>query len=116
MSDIVTYIVTYVSELLRQRSYLKNSGCYYENLVPINDDAVLLDIVFPGGITVNTACVYGPSHKDDEDFWDLVKSNLDLRNSDGRKIILGDYNVTLNFSRDKNKYLTDPLKKKQELK
>ena len=37
----------------------KNSGCYYENLVPINDDAILLDNVFPGGITVNTACVYG---------------------------------------------------------
>ena len=50
----------------------KNSGCYWENLVPINDDAVLLDIVFPGGITVNTACIYGPSHKDDSDFWDLV--------------------------------------------
>ena len=80
-------------------------------MVPINDDTVLLDLVFPGGITVNTACVYGPSHKDDETFWDLVKSNLDLRNSKGGKMILGDYNVSLNFSRDTNNYLTDPHKK-----
>ena len=76
----------------------KTSGCYYENLVPINEDAVLLDIVFPGGITVNTACVYGPSHKDDEAFWDLVKRNLDLRNNNGGQIILGDYNLTLSFA------------------
>ena len=86
----------------------KNSGCYYENAVPINEDAALVDLVFPGGITVNTACVYGPSHKDDETFWDLVKNNLDLRNSEGEKMILGDYNV---FSRETNNYLTDPHKK-----
>ena len=91
----------------------KNSGCYYENAVPINDDAVLVDLVFPGGITVNTACVNGPSHRDDETFWDLVKNNLDLRNSKGGKMILGDYNVSLNFSRDTNNYLTDPHKKSQ---
>ena len=88
-----------------------NSGCYYENVVSINDDAVLVDLVFPGGITVNAACVYGPSHKDVETFWDLVKNNLDTRNSIGGKMILGDYNVSLNFSRDTNNYLTDPHKK-----
>merc|ERR1712055_1001773 len=71
---------------------------------------LIMMFVFPGGITVNTACVYGPSHKDDEDFWDLVKSNLDLRNSNGGKMILGDYNVTLNFSRDTYNYLTNPHK------
>ena len=64
-----------------------------------------------GGKIVNAACVYDPSHKDDKDFWDLVKRNLDLRKSNGPKMILGDYNVTLNFSRDTNNYLTDPHKK-----
>ena len=63
----------------------KNSGCYFENAVPVNNDAVLVDFVFPGGITVNSACVYGPSHRDDETFWELVKSRLDLRNSPGGK-------------------------------
>ena len=87
-------------------NFKKNSGCYYENLAPIHDDAVLLDLVFPGGIPVNTACVYG--HKDDETFWDLVKSNLDLRNSEGGKMILGDFNVSLNFTKDTYNYLTDP--------
>ena len=43
----------------------KKSGCYFENELQINNDAVLVDFVFPGGITVNSACVYGPSHKDD---------------------------------------------------
>ena len=47
----------------------KNSGCYFENECRINKDAVLVDFVFPGGTTVNTACVYGPSHKDDKAFW-----------------------------------------------
>ena len=61
----------------------KNSGCYFENADHINEDAVLIDFVFPGGITVNSACVYGP--KDDVTFWDLVKSRLDLRNSPGGK-------------------------------
>ena len=46
----------------------KNSGCYWENLVKLNDDAVLLDIVFPDGITVNTAAVYGPSNPYDSIF------------------------------------------------
>ena len=75
----------------------KNSGCYFENEYRINNDAVLVDFAFPGGIIVNAACVYGPSHKDDKDFWELVKSHLDLRNSQGGKMILGDYNVSLNF-------------------
>ena len=88
----------------------KNSGCYFENELQINNDAVLVDFVFPGGITVNSACVYGPSHKDDKAFWDLVKSQLDLRNSIGGKMILGDYNVSINFATDTNNYLTDPHK------
>ena len=35
----------------------KTSGCYWENVVKLNEDAVLLDIVFLDGITVNTAAV-----------------------------------------------------------
>ena len=66
--------------------------------------------MFPSGTIVNTACVYGPSHKDDKAFWELVKSQLDLRNSLGGEMILGDYNVSLNFSRDTSNYLTDPHK------
>ena len=78
----------------------KSSGCYWENIVKLNDDAVLLDFVMPDGLTINTAAVYGPSHADDTDFWNNVKSNLDLRSSNGGKMILGDYNVTLNFAHD----------------
>merc|ERR1712208_146457 len=88
----------------------KNSGCYFENEYRINNDAVLVDFAFPGGTIVNAACVYGPSHKDDKDFWELVKTQLDLRNSPGGEMILGDYNVSLNFSRDTCNYLTDPHK------
>merc|ERR1712055_868301 len=88
----------------------KSSGCYFKNEHRINDDAVLVDFAFPGGKIVNAACVYGPSHKDDKDFWELVKCQLDLRNSPGGKMILGDYNVSLNFSKDTCNYLTDPHK------
>ena len=89
----------------------KNSGCYFQNEHRINDDAVLVDFAFPGGKIVNAACVYGPSHKDDKDFWKLVKSQLDLRNSPDGKMFLGDFNVSLNFARDTLNYLTDPHKK-----
>ena len=89
----------------------KNSGCTFENEYRINNDAVLVDFTFPGGKIVNAACVYGPSHKDDEDFWNLVKYHLDLRDSPDGKMLLGDYNVTLNFARDTLNYLTDPHKK-----
>ena len=94
----------------------KNSGCYWENLVPINEDAVILDIVFPGGITVNTVAVYGPSNTDDSIFWIVVKRYFDLGTSNGGKIILGDYNVTLNVSRDTCNYLTDPHHKARKKK
>jgi len=89
----------------------KNSGCYFENEHRINDDTVLVDFAFPGGKIVNVACVYGPSHKDDKDFWELVKSQLDLRNSPDGKMFLGDFNVSLNFARDTLNYLTEPHKK-----
>ena len=68
----------------------KSCGCSWINLVKLNDDAVLVDFIMPGGIIINTAAVYGQSHKDDKDFWNNVKYNLDLRtNGDGR-LILGD--------------------------
>ena len=89
----------------------KNSGCAFQNDFSINEDALLVDFTFPGGKIVNAACVYGPSHKDDEDFWKLVKYHLDLRNSPEGRMILGDFNVTLNFARDTLNYLTDPHKK-----
>ena len=88
----------------------KNIECYFKNEHRINNDAVLVDFAFPGGKIVNAACVYGPSHKDDKDFWNLVKSQLDLRNSPDGKMLLGDYNVSLNFARDTLNYLTDPHK------
>jgi len=69
----------------RPAMLVKNSGCFFENEYKINNDAVLVDFAFPGGTIVNTACVYGPSHKDDKDFWELVKSQLYLRNSPGGK-------------------------------
>merc|ERR1711947_25611 len=89
----------------------KNSGCTFSNEFSINEDALLVDFSFPGGKIVNAACVYGPSHKDDEDFWKLVKYHLDLRNSSEGKMLLDDYNMTLNFARDTLNYLTDPHKK-----
>ena len=42
--------------------------------------------------------------------WKDVKSVLDTRTGNG-KMILGDFNVTLDFARDTSNYLTDPHKK-----
>ena len=58
---------------------------------------------------INTAAVYGPNG-DIEQYWKDVKSVFDTRTGNG-KMILGDFNVTLDFARDTSNYLIDPHKK-----
>ena len=87
----------------------KASGATASNILCHDSDTMIFDLALPGGILINTAALYGPNGDDDQ-YWSTVKSILDTRTGDG-KMILGDFNVTLNFARDTFNYLTDPHKK-----
>ena len=87
----------------------KASGASASNIFCHDSDTIIFDLSLPGGILINTAAVYGPNGDDDQ-YWINVKTILDTRTGNG-KMILGDFNVTLDFARDTSNYLTDPHKK-----
>ena len=85
----------------------KSSGCTIENAELVDKDStVIFDLKPPDGDPINCAAVYGPS-KDDPSYWEMVDKELSKRHSK-YKFIAGDFNTTLNFSRDTTGYLTDP--------
>ena len=84
-------------------------GASASNIHYHDSDTIIFELSLPGGIPINTAAVYGPNGDIDQ-YWKDVKSVLDTRTGDG-KMILGDFNVTLDFARDTSNYLTDPHKK-----
>ena len=61
----------------------------------------------PDGIVINTLAVYGPSDTDDVKYWVRVWKSLGEREGDAR-LILGDFNSTLDLERDSINYLSDP--------
>ena len=70
----------------------------------MDPSTAVFDIIMPDGLVINTAAVYGPSDSDDPKYWVRVWSLLDERNDDAR-LILGDFNSTLDFARDTANYL-----------
>ena len=85
----------------------KLSGCTIENAELVETDStVIFDLKPPDGGPINCAAVYSLS-KDDPQYWEMVDRELGKRDSQ-YKCIAGDFNTTLNFSRDTTGYLTDP--------
>merc|ERR1712215_121105 len=84
-------------------------GASASNIFCHDSDTIIFDLSLPGGIIINTAAVYGPNGDDDQ-YWKNGKTILDTRTGNG-KIILGDFNVTLDFARDTSNYLNDPHQK-----
>ena len=70
-----------------------------------------MDLIMPDGIIINTLAVYGPSHEDDSKYWVKVCKSLE---GDAR-LILGDFNSTLDLDRDTMNYVTDPHSKVRPL-
>ena len=105
--------MNFIQVILNIEAYIilikKASGATASNILCHDSDTMIFDLALPGGILINTAALYGPNGDDDQ-YWKDVKSILDTRTGDG-KMILGDFNVTLNFARDTSNYLTDPHKK-----
>ena len=68
----------------------------------------------PDGLIINTLAVYDLSHEDDMKYWVKVRKSLDEREGDAR-LILGDFNSTLDLDRDSMNYVGDPHSKVRPL-
>ena len=88
----------------------KSRRVNFTNMTELDHSTAIFDLIMPDGLVINTAAVYGPSDSDDPKYWVRVWSLLDERNDDAR-LILGDFNSTLDFARDRANYLNDPYTK-----
>ena len=68
------------------------------------------DIILPDMSVISTLAVYAPSHKDMPSFWDHVYDEISQNNNENR-LILGDFNCTLDHKIDSSGYKTDPHSK-----
>ena len=94
--------------------FKKCCGVTYDNKVELDNSTAIMDLIMPDGIIINTLAVYGPSHKDDVKYWVKVRKSLDEREGDAR-LILGDFNSTLDLDRDSMNYVGDPHSKVRPL-
>ena len=73
----------------------------------LDNSTAIMDLIMPDGLIINTLAVYYPSHEDDSKYWVKVRKALDEREWDAR-LILGDFNSTLDLDRDTMNYVSDP--------
>ena len=72
------------------------------------------DITFPDMSVISALAVYAPSHKDMPSFWEHAYNEISQNNNDHR-LILGDFNCTLNHTLDSSGYKTDPHSKSRAI-
>ena len=65
------------------------------------------DITFPDMSVISTLAVYAPSHKDMPSFWEHAYNEISQNNNEHR-LILGDFNCTIDHTIDSSGYKTDP--------
>ena len=92
----------------------KNNGCKITN---INShgciNTLFFTITFPDQSTLDTLAVYAPS-KDTPEFWEKAHTIINTGNST-HKLIIRDFNCTLNHSIDQQGYKTDPHPKSRKI-
>ena len=92
----------------------KNSGCKITNSDNHgNNDTLFFTIILPDMSTIDTLAVYAPS-KDNPEFWEKAHTIIETGKSTHR-IILGDFNCTLNHTMDQKGYRTDPHPKSRKI-
>ena len=79
-----------------------------------NKDILIFSIMTSSNETIDIAAIYGPSHEDDPAFFQEVHDTLERRGNKNR-IIIGDWNATLNRATDERGYKTNCHKKVREL-
>ena len=92
----------------------KSSGCTLTNVQSHhNNDILSFNIVLPDLTVINVTAVYAPTD-DLPGFWDKVQEISNTGNHD-HKLIVGDYNVTLDHEMDSYGYKTDPHPKSRKV-
>ena len=79
-----------------------------------NKNILIISVMTSANETIDIAAIYGPSHDDDPSFFQEVYDTLESRGNKN-KIIIGDWNATLNRKTDERGYLTNRHKKVREL-
>ena len=88
-----------------------SSGCTVEKLTELDcTDTLAFNLICPDKTVIYIIACYAPSDKDNPDYWDAVYEYY-MNSNEDYKLILGDYNCTLNHRLDSRGYDTDPHKK-----
>ena len=92
----------------------KNNGCKITNITNHgSNDTLFFTLTFPDLTALDTLVVYAPS-KDCPEFWEKANTIIHGGNSK-HKLIIGDFNCTLNHILDQQGYKTDPHPKSRKI-
>ena len=92
----------------------KKTGITLGNVETLDDNILILSILTASNETIDIAAIYGPSDKDDPAFFEKVSDCL-INRGYNHRIIIGDWNTTLNATNDQINYITDPHPKSHEV-
>lgn len=93
----------------------KSCGCKVSNIKSSWDNDVLaFDIILPDTSVISTLAVYAPSDKDTPSYWEHVYNEIAKDNNDHR-LIIGDFNCTMDHNLDSLGYKTDPHPKSRAI-
>ena len=93
----------------------KSCGCKIINIKNSwENDVLAFDIVLPDTSVISALAVYAPSHKDTPSFWEHAYSEITQNNNEHR-LILGDFNCTIDHTIDSFGYKTDPHPKSRAI-
>ena len=93
----------------------KKTGITLGNILDHDDkNIMIISVMTSANETIDIAAIYGPSHDDDPSFFQEVYDTLERRGNKNR-IIIGDWNATLNRETDEYGYVTNRHKKVREL-
>ena len=83
----------------------KSLGAKVENIQQFDDSTIIFDLVNSDNKRLTIAAVYAPSDSDNPHYFEKVDNSLQDRvgNSD-YQILVGDFNTTLNYNRDRLNY------------
>ena len=93
----------------------KQTSITMGNVLAHKDENILImSVMTSSNETIDIAAIYGPSHEDDPSFFQEVYDTLEKRGNKNR-LIIGDWNATLNRATDERGYITNRNKKVREL-
>ena len=92
----------------------RHNGCKITNVQNHgSNDTLFFTLTFPDQSTLDTLVVYAPS-RDSPEFWEKSNTIINTGNST-HKLIIGDFNCTLNHILDQKGYKTDPHPKSRKV-